>query len=73
MKSHTVQKELWYFGGVEELLCAFCVSTSLAFLNTISTPAALCCSSQISENISKIISLSAANRKTRLKFSKSKQ
>jgi hypothetical protein len=45
MKYHTVQKELWYFGRVEELLSEFCVSTCLYFLKTFCTPAALRCSS----------------------------
>ena len=45
MKCHTVQKELWYFGGVEELLSAFCVSTCLHYINSSCTPVALCWSS----------------------------
>jgi len=42
MKCHTVQKELCYFGEVEELLSAFCVSTCLHYINSFSIPAVLC-------------------------------
>ena len=45
MNRNSFEKELCSIGGVEQLLCAFCVSTCLHYLNSFCTPAALCCSS----------------------------
>ena len=45
MKSNTFKQELWYFGGVEEILSTFCVATCSHFLNSFSSPVVQCCSS----------------------------
>ena len=45
MKRNTVQKEFWYLGAVLVLLYTYYVTTCLHFLQSFSSPVALCCSS----------------------------
>jgi len=73
MNRNSFEKELCSIGGVEQLLCAFCVSTCLHYLNFFTRLQFSSVSVSISEGVLNFISHAVVNTKTRLKISNAQQ